>query len=235
MEQAAFKRADRVVVTTELGRQYVISQHKVSPERVRVIPNYVDVELFTADGHGRRQLPGRRLVFVGRLHREKNLFHLLEALEGLDVDLVVIGEGPQFDVVTIMWTLENCASCREMLAGAYRIVREKGSLLVATGSRILVPFKKPLYCYLSKNPPDTHAFRFSANSLRGILAISQFEVTHVNCYIDYDVLCMIAAKAGPGRPIPWQGDDAREVCDFFERWHGETQTYYPKGSVEAAR
>lgn len=129
------------------------------------------------------------------------------------------------DIVTIMWTLENCCSCRDMLSGAHKILKNGGYLVVATGSRILVPFKKPLYRYLSKNPGDTHCFRFSANTLRGILAVSGFEVTYINQYIDSDILCVIAKKRKLGEKIQWQGDDFKDVRDFFKRWHKETSFY----------
>ena len=129
------------------------------------------------------------------------------------------------DIATIMWTLENCRSCRDMLDGAYAILKDDGYIVIATGSRILVPFKKPLHLYLSKNPADTHSFRFSANTLQGLLAVSGFEVKFVNQYLDSDILCMIAQKKKKTEKIAWQGDDFIKVYDFFERWHKETMFY----------
>lgn len=129
------------------------------------------------------------------------------------------------DIVTIMWTLENCRSCRDMIQAAYRIVKEGGHITIATGSRLLVPFKKPLETYLSTNPADTHAFRWSSNSLRAILAICGFEVTHTNRYMDSDILCMIAKKREANAKISWQKDDWLQVHDFFERWHRENVHY----------
>lgn len=137
-----------------------------------------------------------------------------------------IREDQKVDIVTITWTLENCQSCKAMLGAAYQIIDDGGSVVVATGSRILVPFKKPLHLYLGNNPADTNAFRFSANTLRGILAICNFEVTHVNRYIDSDVLCMIAKKANKEKEIKWEGDNYLDVYNFFERWHVETTMYY---------
>lgn len=135
-------------------------------------------------------------------------------------------EDQKFDVVTIMWTLENCHSCRDMLAAAHSMLREGGHVVVATGSRILVPFKKPLHDYFGKHAADTHAFRFSANTLRGILAVSGFEVEHLNRYIDQDWLAAVARRVERGTKVPWQGDDPLKVYNFFERWHVETQMYY---------
>ena len=131
-----------------------------------------------------------------------------------------------FDVVTVMWTLENCQSCRTMLDGAWDLLRDGGHLVIATGSRILVPFKKPLQHYLGPGHQDTHAFRFSANTLRGHLAKSHFQVVETNRFIDNDILCMAARKVDKSQELTWQGDDADAVIDFFERWHSETTRYY---------
>lgn len=129
-----------------------------------------------------------------------------------------------FDVVTIMWTLENCQSCRGMLDGAARLVKPGGHVVVATGSRILVPFKKPLQYYLVGGEQDTNCFRFSRNSLTAALANSGLEVVHGNRDVDHDVLCLVGRKTDA--PVERPTDDWREVIDFFERWHRETQDYY---------
>ena len=151
----------------------------------------------------------------------------IDNFRGTIEDYVDSGEcKEQFDVVTIMWTLECSPDCKLMLRGAYDLLREGGHVLVATGSRILVPFKKPLQFYLDPKPLDTHPLRFSANTLRGLLAVCGFEPLFVNRYIDQDWLCVIARKAEDGCQIPWEGDDYREVLEFFERWHKESQRFY---------
>ena len=128
--------------------------------------------------------------------------------------------------MAVLWTLENCHDLRAMLGGARRLLKPDGTLAVATGSRILVPFKKPLHAYLSTNAADTHSFRFSAATLQGALAVSEFETAYVNRYVDHDVLLAL------GRPVQgtpqWSGDDPLAVHSFFERWHVETAMYYPR-------
>jgi SAM-dependent methyltransferase len=132
-----------------------------------------------------------------------------------------------FDLVTILWTLENCQDCKAMLRGAHRLLKPGGSVVVATGSRILVPFKKPLHTYLTALPADANAFRFSANTLRGVLAVTGFGVARLNRYLDHDILCAIAPKLEAGPATPWTGDDYLAVHHFFERWHVDTAIYYP--------
>ncbi|MDD5120706.1 MAG: methyltransferase domain-containing protein [Candidatus Omnitrophica bacterium] len=131
----------------------------------------------------------------------------------------------QSDIVALLWTLENCLSCKDMLFGARKILSPNGYVVIATGSRILVPFKKPLGKYLSKNPSDTHSFRFSAQSLRGLLSATGFKVVFENSYIDSDILCIIARKGKMSKKNIWRKDNYLDVVDFFRRWHKESLFY----------
>jgi hypothetical protein len=130
-----------------------------------------------------------------------------------------------FDLVTMMWTVEACSSCVAMMQASHRMLKPGGRVCVVTGSRILVPFKKPLDYYLGPTPADAHCFRFSANTLVGLFAVSGFECATVNEYIDNDLLCMIGVKSDKSS-IPWIKDDPDAVADFFERWHRETKDHY---------
>jgi len=90
-ERAAFSQADRVVVTTEFMKQYALDRYRLSEDKVWVVPNYVLTDLFvptSSHSHG-----DRRVIFIGRLSEEKNLQSLLDAMRGLDAELVMIGDG----------------------------------------------------------------------------------------------------------------------------------------------
>ena len=138
----------------------------------------------------------------------------------------------KFDIVTIMWTLETCTSANDMLQAAYDALVEGGNIVVSTGSRIMVPFKKPLHFYLWAGDPDkprnldTHCIFFSANSLRGLFAVNGFETIHINRYIDTDWLVVVAQKTDRTKDIPREKDDYQEVIDFFKRWDKETREHY---------
>jgi 2-polyprenyl-3-methyl-5-hydroxy-6-metoxy-1,4-benzoquinol methylase len=151
----------------------------------------------------------------------------IEHVHGTIEDYTAASRPPSMDVVAILWTLENCQDCRRMLDGAYHALKPGGVVVIATGSRILVPFKKPLHTYLGQNQADTHSFRFSANTLQGILAVSGFETTQINRYLDSDVLCVIARKTDRQTPLRWHGDPPMDVYTFFERWYVDTKMYYP--------
>jgi hypothetical protein len=125
------------------------------------------------------------------------------------------------DVATILWTLENCGSAKALIQAAHDSTHEDGVVVVATGSRILVPFKKPLQYYLGKAPLDLHPWRFSANTLVSLLAYNGFKVLGTNRYIDSDILIVKARKGEGNAPR----DNYRDVIDFFNRWHKESQYY----------
>jgi ubiquinone/menaquinone biosynthesis C-methylase UbiE len=123
-----------------------------------------------------------------------------------------------FDVVVILWTLENCQDCLRLLEIGKRFLCQGGSLIVATGSRILVPFKKPLSTYFSTNSPDTHSFRFSAKSLVRALNKSGFNHVELNDYQQCDWL-VAEAQARKNTDLVYQSsDDPQEVLDYFRRW-----------------
>ena len=151
----------------------------------------------------------------------------IEAFQGTMEDYASAPEASErrFDLATLIWTLENCQSALGVLKAAAGILNNGSHILIATGSRILVPFKKPLQYYFGDNM-DIHPFHFSANCLKGLLAVAGFETTHENRHIDSDYLVLVGRRAAAGMDVPWQGDDAGAVLDFFERWHEDTQANF---------
>ena len=90
IEAIVFANADRSVVTTESMKRHLLDHYRVSGERIRVIPNFVDIENFSPDPMARVE---GRITFVGRLERQKNVLALVEACRGLDVEVAIVGMG----------------------------------------------------------------------------------------------------------------------------------------------
>lgn len=124
------------------------------------------------------------------------------------------------DVVTINWTLENCGDCVGMLKKARAALSPGGVVVVATGSRILVPFKKPLHTYFSKNPADTHAFRFEDLTLMNALFAAGLGPINNNDFRQSDVLLHVA-KPSDRPQVNLKKSHAEKVLHFFDRWHRE--------------
>ena len=90
LERRVFTAADRCQVTTAAMKRQVVA-YGVTEDRVAIVPNYVDTDLFMPAVAEPSARP--RVVFVGRLSAQKNPLLLVRALEGLDVELDMVGQG----------------------------------------------------------------------------------------------------------------------------------------------
>jgi glycosyltransferase involved in cell wall biosynthesis len=86
--------ASGVVVPGSAARDYVLGLG-AQPARIAVAPNAFDLAPFI---HGVEQNRGSHaptVLTVARLSREKDVATLLQAADGLDADVVVVGDGPE--------------------------------------------------------------------------------------------------------------------------------------------
>jgi glycosyltransferase involved in cell wall biosynthesis len=83
-----------VLVPGMAARDYVVGLG-VEPGRVAVAPNAFDLTAFTGAVERARGRHGPTVLTVARLSPEKDVATLLRAAEGLDAELVVVGDGPQ--------------------------------------------------------------------------------------------------------------------------------------------
>lgn len=93
LEKYAFENADAGVVTTEFNRRYLINNYNIKSDKIRVIPNYVDTDIFSPKANSFKEFD---IAFVGREGKEKNLRSLLDATiilkkKGMDLKLLFIG------------------------------------------------------------------------------------------------------------------------------------------------
>ena len=131
-----------------------------------------------------------------------------------------------FDIVSLNWTLEAMQFAKESVQICHQLLKKNGLILVSTGSRILVPFKKPLQHWMTtKNYADVHPYHFSENSLKVLLKNNGFDNFIVNSCIDTDYLCIIAKKTSVPLKQQKKCDDSKEVHSFFKRWHKESLLY----------
>jgi glycosyltransferase involved in cell wall biosynthesis len=93
IEFLGLRMADGIIVTTPELREYV--GRYIRKEKIHFIPNGVDTGIFTPlpgmKGTGDR----KRILYVGRLVKQKNLFSLIEAVSMLpqQYSLLFVGEG----------------------------------------------------------------------------------------------------------------------------------------------
>lgn len=92
-EKRAFRSADVGIVTSQWQKDLVIEQYKIDPEKIRVIPNYVIVDVFKPNSQIQKKYD---LIFVGRGDSQKNLENLLKAIQHLktrkkNISLLMVG------------------------------------------------------------------------------------------------------------------------------------------------
>lgn len=92
IEKTAYKNADKIILTSEKDKKFVEDYFKIYSSKVKIVPNYIDTELFKPLGIKKDK---SRITFVGRLHKEKNLFNLMEAISETPYKLTVFGSGQE--------------------------------------------------------------------------------------------------------------------------------------------
>ena len=126
-----------------------------------------------------------------------------------------------FDAASLLWTLCNCVKPLEILEVIHKSLKENGLLLISESSRILVPFKKPIYNFFVQKheTKNTHPWYFSYNSLSNLLEISGFRIIKNNRYYDENDLVIIAQKKNVKTHKPKIIiDDPKKVFKFLKEW-----------------
>jgi len=92
--------ADHTVCVSDAVKSHCLSNRWADSERISVIENGVDLGRFTASPTLSRH--AKRLLAIGRLVPQKGFDTLIEACQGLDVTLKIIGEGPEREKLEAM-------------------------------------------------------------------------------------------------------------------------------------
>ena len=82
--------ADVIVISSEIGSRFIRKIFKIPAGKIRVQYNYVETQRFRPLGQTKS---ADRILFVGRLEKQKNLFALLEAVRQTPYTLDMVGEG----------------------------------------------------------------------------------------------------------------------------------------------
>jgi len=94
LQTNSFSRAEALFITTDSMKRQVIRDYNVSPRKIKVVPNYVDTDIFRPMINV-TPIEGR-VCYVGRLHKIKNLESLIKASTDIPkISLVFIGQGDQ--------------------------------------------------------------------------------------------------------------------------------------------
>lgn len=90
IEKISIAMSTICVVANDSDKLYLQKRYNLSPEKITVIPNYIDTSLFKPLNQQR----AASLVFVGRLSEQKNVFNLIDACATANINLDIYGSGP---------------------------------------------------------------------------------------------------------------------------------------------
>ena len=92
----SYKAADKIIMTNNSDIDFARKKFFVRPQKIHKIANYVDTDLFTWHRQGQVE----RILFIGRLSKEKNIVNLCRAIKRLEIGLDIVGAGEQRDELT---------------------------------------------------------------------------------------------------------------------------------------
>ena len=132
----------------------------------------------------------------------------------------------KFDIGFLTWTLCNCAEPLDIIKSISSLIKKNGILVVAESSRILVPFKKPIFNYFNakKDIGHIHPWHWTLNSLSNIFKLFGFEILRTNRYFDEDNL-VIVFKNSQNFSQKFNFDNPKKIIDFLKRWKAESMRF----------
>ncbi len=92
-ENRLYRACDMATVSSSADRDYIVSKYSIPEKKITLLTNYIDCEKFSAMNLVESR--ARRVLFVGRLSRQKNLVNLIKSLSDLDIGLDIYGDGEQ--------------------------------------------------------------------------------------------------------------------------------------------
>ena len=96
-EKWTFTNADRCVVPTKELATWLTDNYGIDPEKITIIPNYVDTDIFTPKPDTEKKYD---VLCIGRLVSKKRHQLLLESLAGSNLKICIIGAGKQKSQLT---------------------------------------------------------------------------------------------------------------------------------------
>ena len=106
IEKQVFKRAERIVVQTEFNRRLLSETCGIPLEKIEIIPNAVDTEIFNPQRFRIEDLrekygvkAEKTVLYAGRLTSQKGLIFLMKSIPKVlkdfsDIEFIIVGKGP---------------------------------------------------------------------------------------------------------------------------------------------
>ena len=145
---------------------------------------------------------------------------IIDAFNGSIEESVSNKNFKNFDGASLLWTLCNCIDPVKVLKTIYKTLNKNGILIISESSRILVPFKKPIYNFFNSKlkTENTHPWFFSFNSLSNLLEVCGFEIIKANRFYDENDLVIVARKKENINRPKIKFDNPKKVIHFLREW-----------------
>ncbi len=95
VEKYTYNYGDLAIVSSSHNCEYIKEKYHINNQKILVLYNYVNLDIFTPKNEINKY--SDRILYVGRLNPEKNLFSLVEAISDMNFVLDVYGEGDQIE------------------------------------------------------------------------------------------------------------------------------------------
>jgi len=89
IEKLMYTYCDYAIIGSKQDKEYICNSYKIESTKIEVLYNYIDLNLF----HDFNLKRNSKLIFVGRLAEQKNLFSLIDAIDEANVELDIYGNG----------------------------------------------------------------------------------------------------------------------------------------------
>jgi len=130
------------------------------------------------------------------------------------------------DIGILTWTLCNCSEPIEIVKSISNNIVKNGHVFVAQSSRILVPFKRPIFNYFNSklDTGHLHPWHFSYNSLNNIFKYCGFTLEGSNNFVNENDMILVF-KNSKNYNQKFVVDNCNKVVKFFKRWNDESKKY----------
>lgn len=86
-----YRVCDLALVTSQAQKTYLQKKYSIPDSKIKIVGNFVDTDLFRPNPKTPKFK--KRVIFIGRLHPQKNLKNLIKALKNTDLSLDIAGQG----------------------------------------------------------------------------------------------------------------------------------------------
>ncbi len=95
MSKVIYSQADKILITTRRDKKYIQNTFNIDKSNIEVQSNWIDSEIFNSKPIAKEH--SNRVLYVGRLNKQKNLYSLIKAFANTQLHLDIIGVGEEED------------------------------------------------------------------------------------------------------------------------------------------